>query len=150
MEDFQEPGVNRTVQEVRYNHYCEKRLRRHNLHLPYPLENLEHLEGMVRARLVGATTLLHGHDSNSSLQQHSLSRVTQDPSIPLREPLEFEYRVNRKLARKIYAQEKQERVLSNKGQHQLENMQRMQTLVNEYSEKEKKFLKELRTKEEIQ
>ena len=64
--------------------------------------------------------------------------------------MEFEYRVNRKLARKIYAQEKQERVLSNKGQHQLENMQRMQTLVHEYSEKEKKFLKELRTKEEIQ
>ena len=30
------------------------------------------------------------------------------PDIPLREPLEFEYRLNRKMAKKIYQREKEE------------------------------------------
>jgi hypothetical protein len=47
------------------------------------------------------------------MSMHS-STISGAPSIPLREPLEFEYRLNRKLAKKIYHQEKQERVLSNK------------------------------------
>lgn len=36
--------------------------------------------------------------------------MTSIPDIPLREPLEFEYRLNRKLAKKIYNDEKLNRV----------------------------------------
>lgn len=64
------------------------------------------------------------------------------PDIPLREPLEFEYRLNRKMAKKIYQREKEERVLMNKERNSMEKAMKMQTLINEYSEKEKKFLKD--------
>ena len=43
------------------------------------------------------------------------------PDIPLREPLEFEYRLNRKLAKKIYSEEKFSRVYLNKDRYETES-----------------------------
>lgn len=71
------------------------------------------------------------------------------PDIPLREPLEFEYRVNRKLAKKIYAQEKLQRVLSNKERVQNDTLSRVHSLAREYSEKERKFLEDRREMDEL-
>jgi hypothetical protein len=51
--------------------------------------------------------------------QFNTSTITTNPDIPLREPLEFEYRVNRKLAKQIYAEEKMNRVHSNKEQNKM-------------------------------
>ncbi|TNV71250.1 hypothetical protein FGO68_gene7277 [Halteria grandinella] len=85
-------------------------------------------------------------DGNQWLNTSSLTTIT--PDIPLREPLEFEYRLNRKLAKQIYQQEKQERVLSNKQREELEKIQKQQSLIKEYTEKEKKFMKDKREIEE--
>jgi len=46
--------------------------------------------------------------------------MTAEPDIPLREPLDFEYRLNRKLARELYKKERIQRVLQNKELTSLE------------------------------
>lgn len=37
-----------------------------------------------------------------------------EPDVPLREPLEFDYRLNKKLARQIYNSERLDRIKQNK------------------------------------
>lgn len=73
--------------------------------------------------------------------------MTAEPEIPLREPLEFEYRLNRKLARELYNKERMERVLQNKELTSLERQQHLDALVQNYNEKERRFLKERRERQ---
>lgn len=42
------------------------------------------------------------------------SVLYQDPDVPLREPLDFEYRLNRKAAKQIYNSEKQDKIKQHK------------------------------------
>ena len=64
--------------------------------------------------------------------------------------MEFEYRVNRKLAKQIYAEEKMNRVNSNKEQNKMYSQSRLQSLVLEYNDKERKFFKEKMHIEQVQ
>jgi hypothetical protein len=64
------------------------------------------------------------------------------PDIPLREPLDFDYRVNRKLAKRIYMKEKLSRVQSNKGRNKTLYSERLNTLIKESSTREKKVIQE--------
>ena len=54
----------------------------------------------------GLTTDHIGYPSTVYGSTAFTSLMTATPDIPLREPLEFEYRVNRKIAKKIYHDEK--------------------------------------------
>jgi len=72
----------------------------------------------------GFVTTAYGRTAFTSL-------MTTTPDIPLREPLEFEYRVNRKMAKKIYLEEKQQRVLSNKERCESEKSQQLQQMLKD-------------------
>ena len=72
------------------------------------------------------------------------SLMTTTPDIPLREPLEFEYRVNRKIAKKIYHEEKQQRVQSNKERCESEKARQLQQMLKDYQDRELTFIKDRR------
>ncbi len=72
------------------------------------------------------------------------SIMTSTPDIPLREPLEFEYRLNRKMAKKIYLEEKLERVAANKSRCESEKSQKLKQMLSEYNQRELLFFKDRR------
>lgn len=75
--------------------------------------------------------------NNYFLSESSYRRV----DIPLREPLDEDFKLNRKLAKQIYEKERKEKVLKNKMDLQ-EEMKFRQKKIDEKNEKAAKILKE--------
>eukprot|EP00347_Sterkiella_histriomuscorum_P000166 403376923 len=80
----------------------------------------------------------------------SSSFMGSQPDIPLREPLDFEFRLNRKMAKKIYEQEKMQKVLDNKSKAKEDYQTSLKNLVQSYEQREKQFVKEKRGMQEFQ
>ena len=74
--------------------------------------------------------------------------MTGTPDIPLREPLEFEYRLNRKLAKKLYHEENLQRVNKNKERCQSDKARRLQEMLSGYQQREVRYVQDRRQMEE--
>ena len=47
-------------------------------------------------------------------QKEEFSLFNEEPDVPLREPLDFDYRLNRKMAKQLYNTEKYSKIKENK------------------------------------
>lgn len=65
------------------------------------------------------------------------SYMSSQPDIPLREPLDFDFRLNRKMAKKLYEKEKRNKVLQNKEKNKQDYEQSLIQLVKTYEKKDK-------------
>ena len=71
-----------------------------------------------------------------------------EPDVPLRVPLDFEYRKNKKIARRIFEEEKQKLVHLNKLKAEESYNTKQEKIQKHLFEKQKKFDEEQKTKEE--
>lgn len=72
------------------------------------------------------------------------SCLSSQPDIPLREPLDFDMRLNRKMAKKIYLEEKLSKVQLNKQQREQQQLEALKGMVHQYAKKEQSFMNEKR------
>ena len=75
--------------------------------------------------------------------------MNENPDVPLREPLDFDHRINRKMAKQIYEQEKANKIKENKEKLKHMKEKSLNDLVSGYEKKEKKFEKEKKALEEV-
>ncbi|CDW78402.1 UNKNOWN [Stylonychia lemnae] len=176
LQDFEEPGTSQVIQKVRFQHYQDKR--KNNLDiiermikiskgLYQPGENgspmmrfnrstqstnrLNSTNLMFKSRLI-STQLKNMRNASYDQfenENHNRSMISSQPDIPLREPLDFEFRLNRKMAKKIYEEEKKNKVLENKEKVKLDQVQQLKNLVQTYEKKEKKYVKEKKEGQQV-
>lgn len=85
-----------------------------------------------------------------NVRSQSMARsFYEGPDIPLREPLDNDYKINRRKAREIYQEEKKRKVLENKQAHLIYKEQQTQHINKEAEKKQKLVEKEKQQIEEI-
>eukprot|EP00347_Sterkiella_histriomuscorum_P010768 403374992 len=129
IDQFQEKGISETIVQIRYQHYEEKRRAKIEL-IEKTIKNgvLGNIISslMLKSKLRGSPQKTSNNNISSMNQDisrklmgfanlsRSLPHSAGRPEIPLREPLDNEFKANRKLARQLYNQERVERVKQNK------------------------------------
>ena len=123
LESFAEKGVSEKVQHIRYQHHEEKR-KNAILLVEQAIRIAKTRLDSPEAQMFGSVAGMPG--LNTKYTARSLPPYHQEkPDIPLREPLDYDYKVQRKLAKNLYNKEKWNKVIENKSKLQEDEAKRL-------------------------